>query len=44
VGYDNQKIELDRQKLALEHIQELEKLQVERERIQMEADKPVAGG
>jgi hypothetical protein len=43
-GYDNQKIELDRQKLALEHIQELEKLQVERERIQMEADKPVAGG
>ena len=42
--YDQQKIEIDRQKLALENQQKMAELQVERERIAMEAAKPQGGG
>jgi hypothetical protein len=41
--YDNQKLALEREKIALEHAQAMQQMQVEREKIQMEANRPVGG-
>jgi hypothetical protein len=41
--YDNQKIRLEAEKINLQNQQEAAKLQVERERIEMEANKPQGG-